>query len=322
MQYRKLGKTGIQVSEIGFGAWGIGGRMWRGAEDGESLRALHKAADLGVNFFDTALVYGDGHSERLIGKFLQERKNQIYVATKVPPKNWQWPARQGVAVKSAFPADHIIKSTKQSLKNLNIDSIDLLQLHVWNDEWLANPDWYTPIEQLKKQGIIQFFGVSINDHQPENAMKLVETGLVDTVQVIFNIFDQTPKEKLFPACAEYNIGVIVRVPFDEGALTGKIDRNTIFPKKDFRYNYFRGERKLEVEERMNLLQQVIENNITSLPELALRFCLSWEAVSTVIPGMRKSQHVMSNCSVSDGKLLSPDQLKKIEKHAWNKNFYS
>lgn len=321
MQYRRLGRTGMEVSEIGFGAWGIGAGMWRGADDRESLRALHTAADLGVNFFDTALVYGNGHSEELVGRFVKERPERIYVATKVPPKNRLWPARPGIPLQEVFPADHVIRSVEQSLRNLQMDSVDLLQLHVWNDEWLDQGDWYAPIERLKRDGLIRFFGVSINDHQPWNALRLIDTGLVDTVQVIFNIFDQSPKEELFPACLEKDVGVIVRVPFDEGALTGKVRRDTSFPPGDFREHYFRGDRKLQVEERVKKLEALLNDEVPTLPELALRFCLSPEAVSTVIPGMRKVEHVRANCAVSDGKRLPENLLRELEKHAWDKNFY-
>ena len=321
MKYRRLGRTELKVSEIGFGAWGIGAGMWRGARDEESLRALHEAADRGVNFFDTALVYGEGHSEKLIGRFLRERNERLYVATKVPPKNRLWPARPGIPLEEVFPPDYVLHCAEQSLRNLGLDSVDLLQFHVWNDEWLEQGDWYSPIDRLKREGKIRFFGVSINDHQPENALKLIDTGLVDTVQVIFNIFDQSPTRRLFPVCLEKDIGVIVRVPFDEGTLTGKITRNTVFPKGDFRESYFRGDRKRQVEERVSRLMAFLNEEIPTLPDLALRFCLSWDAVSTVIPGMRKIEHVQANCAVSDGRRLPAEVLQQLAAHAWEKNFY-
>ncbi len=321
MEYRRLGRTELRVSEIGFGTWGIGGGMWRGAKDQESLRALHEAADLGVNFFDTALVYGNGHSEKLVGRFLRKRRERIYVATKVPPKNGLWPARPGIPLEEVFPEDHVLRSAERSLRNLGLETIDLLQFHVWNDEWLDGGDWYAPIERLKREGKIRFFGVSINDHQPENALQLIRTGLVDTVQVIFNIFDQSPAERLFPLCLERDIGVIVRVPFDEGALTGKVTAGTVFPEGDFRKVYFRGDRKQQVEVRVEKLRAFLGSLAQTLPELALRFCLSWDAVSTVIPGMRKVAHVRANCAVSDGRRLAPEVLQELSAHAWNKNFY-
>ncbi|MBV8227297.1 MAG: aldo/keto reductase, partial [Verrucomicrobia bacterium] len=246
MNYRTLGRTGLQVSEIGYGAWGIGKGAWIGASDDESVKALNKAFDFGLNFVDTALVYGDGHSEKLVGKAIRQRSETIYVASKIPPKNYQWPAKRGVPVREAFPADHIIASTEESLKYLGLDTIDVQQFHVWSDEWVGQGDWLDGIQKLKKQGKIRFFGVSINDCQPENAIRLIETGVLDTVQVIHNIFEQAPEDRLFPACEQRQVGVIVRVPFDEGSLTGKITPDTRFDPADFRNRYFRDDRKRQV----------------------------------------------------------------------------
>src|ERR1700678_3309493 len=251
MNYRTLGRTGLKVSEIGYGAWGIGKGMWVGATDDESLKALNKAIELGLNFIDTALVYGDGHSEKLVGQVVRERSETIYVASKIPPKNYQWPAQSGVPVGEAFPGDHVIASTEESLSNLGLETIDVQQFHVWSDEWATEGDWLTAIQQLKEEGKLRHFGISINDYQPENAIKLIETGVVDSVQVIYNIFEQSPEDRLFPACEHYNVGVIVRVALDEGGLTGQITPDTTFEKSDFRNSYFRGDRKQQVHERVN-----------------------------------------------------------------------
>lgn len=321
MKYRTLGRTQLRVSEISFGAWGIGGGMWQDSEDAESLRALHEAIDLGINFIDTALAYGDGHSERLIGKVLKERKERVYVATKIPPKNRLWPARKGSLAREAFPKDYIIECTERSLKNLGVDCLDVQQFHVWIDEWLDQGDWLEAIQRLKGQGKIRFFGVSINDHAPETALELGKSGVADTVQVIYNIFDQSPEEKLYPLCLEKNIGVIVRVPFDEGSLTGMITPDTSFPEKDWRNKYFRDDRKKQVWERVESLQRLLDGEARSLPELALRFCLSHPTVSTVIPGMRTANHVQSNAAVSDGRLLSDSLRVELKRHAWRRNFY-
>ncbi|MGA3243397.1 MAG: aldo/keto reductase [Bacteroidota bacterium] len=321
MKYRPFGKTGINVSEIGYGAWGIGGAMWQGATDEESMRALHKAIDMGVNFVDTALVYGDGHSEGLVGRLVRERKERIYVATKVPPKNGQWPARKGVDLNETFPHDYIIKKTEQSLKNLNLDFVDILQFHVWDDEWTDQAEWSDAISKLKEEGKIRHFGVSINDHQPENALKLAASGKVDTFQVIYNIFDQSPEDKLFPLCKEKNIGVIVRVPLDEGGLGGSITADTVFPDGDFRNNYFKGDRKKQIVDRVSKLMQISGTEAQSIAELALRFVLSHPAVSTVIPGMRSTKNVDANCGLSDGKLLSVKLLSELKKHRWVRDFY-
>jgi aryl-alcohol dehydrogenase-like predicted oxidoreductase len=322
MQYRPLGKTGLAVSEVGFGAWGIGNTMWQGAQDSESLRALHRAADLGVNFFDTALVYGNGHSEALIGQFLRERKEPIILASKVPPKNMIWPAQPGTPLSQTFSYAHVIRSTERSLKNLGVETIDIQQLHVWQDDWTDVAEWYEAMSTLKAEGKIRFAGISINDHQPANALKAVLSGKIDTVQVIYNVFDQTPREELFRTCLNQEVGVIVRVPFDEGGLLGTITPDTTFPKGDFRNNYFRGERRQQVFERTERLKTLLGPEAATLPELALRFCLHPAAVSTVIPGMRNTANVERNCAVSDGRRLSPALIEKLGEHRWERNFYS
>jgi aryl-alcohol dehydrogenase-like predicted oxidoreductase len=269
-----LGRTGLKVSEIGYGAWGIGKGLWIGAADEESLKALHRAADLGLNFVDTALAYGEGHSEALVGRVVKERSEPIYVATKVPPKNGVWPARDGTPVAEAFPAEHVISCTEQSLRNLKLDSIDVQQFHVWSDEWVGQGDWLDAIQKLKEQGKIRFFGVSINDYQPENAIKLIETGVLDTVQVIYNIFEQNPEEKLFPACERHDVAVIARVPFDEGSLTGTLALDSRWPEGDWRNTYFSPERRAETLARVGRLEPLIPEGM-DLPELAPLLTVSW-----------------------------------------------
>jgi aryl-alcohol dehydrogenase-like predicted oxidoreductase len=321
MNYRKLGKTGITVSEVGYGAWGIGKTGWIGASDEESAKALHRAVDLGLNFIDTALAYGKGHSERLVGRLTKERSETIYVATKIPPKNGQWPAQSGVSSAEAFPAEHVIDCTEESLKNLGIETIDVQQFHVWSDEWVDQGDWLQAVQKLKKEGKIKHFGVSINDFQPENAIKLIETGVVDTVQVIYNIFEQSPEDRLFPACERYQVGVIVRVALDEGGLTGKITPDTTFEAGDFRSRYFRGDRKKQVYERVQKIASDLNITLDQLAETALRYVLSHPAVSTVIPGMRSVRNVERNCQVGDGHGLPKDQIEKLKAHRWLRNFY-
>lgn len=321
MNYRILGKTKLRVSEVGFGAWGIGGGLWQGSDDAESMIALHRGVDEGMNFLDTALVYGDGHSERLIGKFLKERSERIYVSTKIPPLNKRWPAQEGSELRDVYPAEYIIECTHQSLRNLKVDTIDVQQFHVWQDVWTDEKEWIDAIGMLKEEGEIRFLGISINDHQPENALALIESGRVETVQVIYNIFDQTPEKKLFPACLEHDIGVIVRVPFDEGALTGSIQPDSQFDPSDFRARYFRGDRKNEVVKRVESLSTLLGEEVSSLPELALRFCLHHQAVSTVIPGMRSEKHVVSNCAVSDDRKITPKLINLLRHHQWDKNYY-
>lgn len=322
MKYRILGKTGLNVSEIGFGAWGIGGAMWQGVEDRQSIEAVNRALDLGVNFFDTALVYGDGHSENLIGKIKKERGEEMIIATKVPPKNLKWPAPDGLSVKDVFPKNHIIDCTNQSLKNLCMDHIDIQQFHVWSDEWAGADEIWETVAQLKKEGKIRAFGISINDHQPGNALKAAATGHIDAFQVIYNIFDQSPEDALFPYCIGHNIGIIVRVPLDEGGLTGKITPETTFPEKDWRNRYFGGSRKREVFDRANLLKPLLGSEAKTLPELALRYVLDHPAVSTAIPGMRSAGHAASNVAVSDGRRLSAWMHEQLKNHRWVRNYYS
>jgi aryl-alcohol dehydrogenase-like predicted oxidoreductase len=321
MHLRTLGKTGFQVSEIGYGAWGIGQSNWIGATDQESVLALNKAIDLGLNFIDTALGYGNGHSEKLVGQVVKSRGERIYVATKIPPKNYQWPARAGVPANDAFPADWVIARTEESLRNLGLETIDVQQFHVWSREWLGQGDWLEGVRKLKEQGKIRYFGVSINDHQPDSAVSLVESGHADTVQVIYNIFDQSPEEHLFPACQKHNVGVIVRVPLDEGALTGTVTPKTVFPEGDFRNGYFRGDRKQQVYERVQRIATDLGISLDQLPEVALRFTLSQPAVSTIIPGMRTVRNVERNCALGDGKGLPPEQVQRLKAHKWVRNFY-
>ncbi len=321
MNTRPLGRTGLRVGEIGYGAWGIGARQWIGADDAESLRALHRAIELGLNFIDTALAYGDGHSERLVGRAVRSRKERVYVATKIPPKNRRWPAQGTIPVREVFPGDYVISSTEESLRNLGLETIDLQQLHVWTDEFAGQGDWLDAVERLKKQGKIRHFGVSLGEHTPENGLKGVESGAVDAVQVIYNIFDQAPEERLFPLCARLGVGVLARVPLDEGGLSGRITPETLFPEGDFRNGYFRGDRKRQVHERALRIAADLGIALDVLPEAALRFTLSHPAVSAAIPGMRSPGNVDANCALADGRGLPKEQVEKLRAHRWARNFY-
>ncbi len=322
MRYRRLGRTGLEVSELGYGAWGIGKSQWMGAEDDESLRALHVAIDGGVNFIDTALAYNRGHSETLIGQVVRERPETVHVATKVPPKNQRWPAPDEATADEAFPGGWVRRCTERSLQNLGLDAIDVQQFHVWNDRWVGQGDWLEAVEALKAEGKIRFFGVSINDHQPANALALIETGVVDTVQVIYNVFDQSPEDELLPACAAHDVGVIVRVPFDEGSLTGRITPETDFPEGDFRAHYFRDGRKQEVFERTQAIAEDVGIERDGLAEVALRYVLGHQAVSTVIPGMRSTRNVERNIAAADRGPLPDDQAQALKAHRWVRNFYA
>jgi aryl-alcohol dehydrogenase-like predicted oxidoreductase len=321
MRYRKLGRTGFHVSEMGYGAWGIGGTQWLGGDDRESLLALRHAIELGLNFIDTALAYGDGHSEQLVGEVVRQIDHKIYIASKVPPKNQMWPAQPGVGIDQVFPYDYVIASTERSLSNLGLETIDLQQLHVWNPEWIDRDEWKRAFEDIKRSGKAQAVGVSINDHQPDSALELINTGLVDTVQVIYNIFDQSPEKNLFPLAVERNIGVIARVPLDEGALTGKIDQFSQFAPTDFRAGYFKGDRKKQVAEHVAAIQRDLHITNGTMPEVALRFCLTPAAVTTVIPGMRSRANVDFNCSIPGKGPLPEKVIAILRNHTWSRNFY-
>ena len=315
---RRLGRTGLSVSEVGYGAWGIGGSMWLGAQDDESVAALHRAIDLGLNFIDTAAVYGNGHSEKLVGQVVRERDERIVVASKIPPKNLQWPAADGTDPDDAFPADHIRKWTERTLTNLGLDVLDVQQFHVWSDEWVGRGSWHEGIEALKDEGKIRFFGVSINDLQPANAVRLIETGSVDTVQVIYNVFEQAPEDELLAACERNDVGVIARVPFDEGSLTGRLGADSTFPEGDFRNDYFSGERSLEnVERRVAAIVDDLGISREELPEVALRYVLSRPEVSTVIPGMRTVRNVERNMAIADGAGLPDERVAALKAHRWD-----
>ena len=321
MHYRKLGPTEAEVSEIGYGAWGIGGNQWQGGADDESLRALRRAFELGVNLVDTALAYGDGHSEQLVGRVARETFHHVYIATKIPPKNRIWPATPTSSIADVFPYDYIVQSTEQSLRNLGVEQIYLQQFHVWTDAWIDQDEWRRAIEDLRASGKVRYFGVSISEHDPNSALEAVKSGLFTAVQVIYNIFDQSPEEKLFPLCVKHKVGVLARVPLDEGGLTGTITEDTRFAPGEFRESYFRGDRKREVVEHVEALKRDLADVPGTLPQIALRFCLSNKAVSSVIPGMRRVQTVESSCKASVAGMLDPRTLAILKRHAWERNFY-
>ncbi|HSB77106.1 MAG TPA: aldo/keto reductase [Terriglobales bacterium] len=320
MKYRPLGRTGLEVSEIGYGAWGIGQSEWVGADDALSLKALKAARDSGINFLDTALAYGMGHSEQLLARAFGQ-SDEVIIASKVPPKNFIWPAQPGVPLRDVFPTEYVLSSLDRTLKNLGRGFVDLYQFHVWNDEWAANDEWLSTVREIRRSGKARFLGISINDHQPANSLRALATGLLDTVQVIYNLFDQSPEDELFPYCQQHHIGVLARVPFDEGSLTGKIRPDTTFPEGDFRHQYFGGDRKRQVWERVQRLVHDAGIPVDDLPQFALRFCLGHPAVSTVIPGMRTPAHVAANAAASDAGALSPALLARIRPHRWVRNFY-
>jgi aryl-alcohol dehydrogenase-like predicted oxidoreductase len=316
MQYRKFGKTGWSVSEIGYGMWGLAG--WTGSDDKETEQSLNRAVELGCNFFDTAWAYGAGISETILGKLLKANASKrLYVATKIPPKNRQWPSKPEFKLEEVFPADYIVEYTEKSLKNLQTDSIDLMQFHVWEDTWADNDEWKNAISKLTAAGKVQHWGISVNRWEPDNSLRSLQTGLFSSVQVIYNIFDQNPEDNLFPLCRKLDIGIIARVPFDEGTLTGMLNYDTVFPKNDWRSTYFVPENLKSSVDHANALKPLIPQG-TTMADMALRFILSNPDIGTVIPGMRKLKHVESNISTSDGKGLPKNLLEQLKTHRWDR----
>jgi len=316
VQYRTFGRSGWQVSEIGYGMWGMGG--WTGSDDEESLSSLDLAIELGCNFFDTAWAYGEGHSERLLGQTIKKHSDKkLYAASKIPPKNRTWPARDHFKLDEVFPSDYIIEYVHKSLDNLGTNSIDLMQFHVWNDLWAIDESWQKTVSDLKSQGLIRAMGVSINRWEPTNAVQTLRTGLIDAVQVVYNVFDQNPEDELFPVCQELDIAVIARVPFDEGTLTGNLTKDSKWPTGDFRNLYFSEPNLSQSVDRAESLRKIVPSGMT-MPELALRFILEHPAVSTIIPGMRKPQNVRSNIAASDGKKLDSTLMQELRKHRWER----
>jgi aryl-alcohol dehydrogenase-like predicted oxidoreductase len=316
MRYRTFGRTGWQVSEIGYGMWGMVG--WTGSEDDQSRQSLQRAVDLGCTFFDTAFAYGEGRSEKLLGELLRANSDKkLVAATKIPPKNRRWPSRRGYALDEVFPPDHIREYTEKSLVNLGQSSVDLIQFHVWEDDWATDERWQRAVEDLKREGLVRAVGVSVNRWEPANVLRTLRTGLIDAVQVIYNLFDQAPEDELFPLCRELKIAVIARVPFDEGTLTGTLTKDSHWPEGDWRNTYFVPANLISSVERADALKPLVPTG-TTLPEMALRFILSNPDVSTIIPGMRKQKHVESNVAASDAGPLPADLRTRLRAHRWDR----
>jgi aryl-alcohol dehydrogenase-like predicted oxidoreductase len=314
MNYRIFGRTGWRVGDVGYGMWGMGG--WTGSDDAESLQSLQFAADKGCNFYDTALVYGDGRSERLLGELIRANAGKkLYTASKIPPKNMAWPSIPGSTLDETFPPGYIEQKVHESLENAGLESFDLMQFHVWDDAWLDDDRWAKKIDDLRRQGLFRAVGISLNRWQPENGVRAVRSGLIDAVQVIYNIFDQNPEDELFPACEEMNVAVIARVPFDEGTLTGALTKDSKWPAGDWRNLYFVPENLNASVERAEALRPLIPAGMT-MAEMALRFILHHPAVSTIIPGMRKLQHVAANVAASDAGPLPDSLVNNLRPHRW------
>lgn len=317
MKYRRFGKIDWQVSEIGYGMWGMGG--WTGSDDDESLESLQHAIDLGCNFFDTAWGYGEGHSEGLLGQIVRNNPDRkLYTATKIPPRNFVWPSRREFSLDDCFPPDHIEKYVHSSLKNAGLEKFDLMQFHVWEDHFVEDDRWVRKMDDLRAQGLIGAVGISINRWEPWNGVKTVRSGWVDAVQVIYNIFDQNPEDELLPACAEMDVAVIARVPFDEGSLTGTLTLDSAWPEDDWRSTYFVPENLKSSVEHAEALRPLTPEGM-SMPEMALRFILNEERVSTIIPGMRRLKHVEANIAASDAGPLPTGLHAKLRTHRWERS---
>jgi aryl-alcohol dehydrogenase-like predicted oxidoreductase len=316
MRYRRFGRTNWQVSEIGYGMWGMGG--WTGSDDDASMQALHRAVALGCNFFDTAWGYGEGHSEGLLGALVRAHPDKkLYTATKLPPKNFIWPSRRGFTLDDCFPPDHIEAYTHASLKNAGLTSFDLMQFHVWEDAWVDDDRWMAKVVDLKRQGLFKAIGISLNRWEPWNGVRAVETGVIDAVQVIYNIFDQNPEDALFPACEKHDVAIIARVPFDEGTLTGTLTKDSTWPADDWRSTYFVRDNLIPSVEHADALRPLIPAGMT-MPEMALRFILNHPTVSTIIPGMRKIRNVEANIAASDAGPLPSALHTALRAHRWDR----
>jgi aryl-alcohol dehydrogenase-like predicted oxidoreductase len=316
VKYRTFGRTGWQVSEIGYGMWGLAG--WSGSDDDESRRALQHAVDLGCNLFDTAWAYGAGKSESLLGELVRAKPGRkLDTATKIPPKNRQWPSRRQFTLDDCYPPDHMQEYVESSLRNAGLEAFDVMQLHTWEDAWLADERWLATLLDLKSQGLFRAIGISLNRWEPWNGVKAVECGAVDCVQVIYNIFDQNPQDELFPACRQHDVAVIARVPFDEGTLTGTLTKDSRWPAGDWRNTYFVPDNLLASVTRAERLRPLVPPGMT-MPEMAMRFILGEPTVSTIIPGMRKVQHVAANLATSDAGPLDAPLARELAKHRWDR----
>ncbi len=325
MKYRRFGRTGWNVSEIGYGMWGLAG--WTGSDDTETLASLHRAIELGCNFFDTAWAYGAGKSEQILAKVLGQNKHNpsvggpdkhLYFATKIPPKNQQWPSCRNFTLDDCYPPDYVEEYIEKSLKNLGVDTIDLMQFHTWEDRWLNDDRLPRCIESMKKSGKVRAVGPSINRWEPANGLRAVLEGYADAVQVIYNVFDQNPEDALLPICGMKDVGFIARVPFDEGTLTGTLTLDSKWPADDWRSTYFVPENLTSSVQHAEALRPLIPAGMT-MAELALRFILSNKNVSTVIPGMRKISNVEANVATSDAGPLPADLRKRLRAHRWDRN---
>src|SRR5215213_6822688 len=314
MRYRRFGRTGWEVSEMGYGMWGMAG--WSNSNDDESLQSLQAAVDRRCNFFDTAYAYGNGHSENLLGQIVKSNPGKrLYTATKIPPKNLKWPALPEYTLMDSYPPDHVEEYVHRSLENSGLEQFDVMQFHTWSDDWMRDDRWLYRLDDMRSQKLIKAIGISINRWEPWNGIRAVRSGQIDSVQVIYNIFDQNPEDELFPACREMEVAVIARVPFDEGTLTGTLTKDSRWPEGDWRNTYFVPENLIPSVERADALKPLVPDAMT-MPEMALRFILSNPDVDTVIPGMRKAKNVRANVASSDAGALPAELVARLKEHRW------
>ncbi|MBX7187722.1 MAG: aldo/keto reductase [Vicinamibacteria bacterium] len=315
MELRTAARLGTPVSVLGYGMWGLAG--WKDTDYAEVERALDEAAASGVTFFDTAFAYGDGKSERVLGNLVRRRGERLFTASKIPPKNRVWPAPARATLEECFPADHIREYTERTLTNLGLPRVDLMQFHVWQDAWAGDERWQNAVTGLKRDGLVGAIGISLNRWEPWNGLAAIRTGFVDAVQVVYNIFDQSPEDELFPVCRERGVAIIARVPFDEGSLAGQLTRDRVFPEGDFRRSYFNPENTAATMDRIERLERAVPAGM-SLPEMALRFVISNPDVTTVIPGMRRVTSVRGNLGAERAGALDPTLMRILRAHRWDR----
>ncbi len=324
MEYRKFGKTGWDVSEIGFGGWQLGG-TWGNVDDSESIETLLYAFEQGINFVDTAMLYGAGRSETVIGKALKQwTGNDIYVATKVPPSVWNQQEDINAPMRGRYNAVYMRQEVEAALKRLDVECIDLLQLHGWYHRGAYELDWLESLNELKLEGKVRHIGVSLHDSRPDQGLAVAKLGLVDSIQVLYNVFEQEPADELFGAAEATDTAIIARVPLDSGALTGSWNADTIkdWAEDDKRFQmYSKGDNFAKTLERIEAVKAETSPHYENLAEAALRFALSNKAVSAVIPGMRNKHEVDLNTVHSDGKEFPAELAEALKKHAWKHHFY-
>jgi aryl-alcohol dehydrogenase-like predicted oxidoreductase len=327
MKSRPYGKHSFHVSEIGYGAWAIGG-SWGAQSDDESLASLHRAHDHGCTYIDTAAGYGNGRSERLIGQVLRERAAakpdapRVTVATKTPATGpGAWPPSPHCRHEDRYPESYLRSNVAERLQNLGTDKIDILQLHTWTRAWNRDPVPFKILRKMQSEGLIGLVGVSTPEHDQNSVIDLMRGGWVDSVQVIYNLFEQEPAAELLEVAKECGVGVIVRVAFDEGVLTGKFNAETKFAEGDFRAGYFAGDRLTRSVARAEKIRADLEGSGFTMAQAALKFVLAHPAVSTVIPGIRTVNQAELNCAVSELPDLSPELLVKLRRHNWRRAFW-